>query len=284
MSVDAARAARPTLGRRGRLLKLTVVVPDLIISCLIGFVILAALPADVAVGFIASLLAISIVVASGRAEGLVVRTLHAARHPTAHEARRIAGPLRLVADRAGVADLSVLIGQAGERVTTAGRRHVILHPGVLDAHRAGRITDAEVTALIAHGVGRLRLGQPRVDLLVTLWTLPWDFIRGLVVGLGRQLAWVPLGRFAWQTRFVVGAIAVVLEAQAGRWPSPIVIAVFLTLSYLLPRWRNGYRRQLDRDAHYATIQIIWVWPSSSRALQHRNRLAEVQRFLSGPGC
>ncbi|WP_454228158.1 hypothetical protein [Propioniciclava flava] len=45
---------------------------------------------------------------------------------------------------------------------------------------------------------------------------------------------MPLGRFAWQTRFVVGAIAVVLEAQAGRWPSPIVIALFVAVSYLMP--------------------------------------------------
>jgi hypothetical protein len=246
--MDAAPNARTLPDLRLRLLKAAVVIPDLIISSLITFVLLAALPTDVAVGFIAGVLAISIVVASGRAEGLVVRTLHAARHPMVHEARRIAGPLRLVADRAGVNDLSVLIGHGGEPVTAAGRRHVILHPGVLDAHRAGRITDAEVTALIAHGVGLLRLGQPCVDLLVTLWTLPWDFIRGLVVGLGRQLAWVPLGRFAWQTRFVVGAIAVVLEAQAGRWPSPIVIALFVAVSYLMPRARAGWQRHLTVTA------------------------------------
>ena len=245
--MDAATAARPSLGRRGRLLKLAVVVPDLIISWLIGFVILAALPPDIALGFVTGLLAMSLVVASGRAEELAVRVLHAARRPTAVEALRIAGPLRLVADRSGVADLSVLIGRAGDPVTAAGCRHVILHPGVLDAHRAGRITDAEVAALIAHGVGRLRLGQPRFDLLVTLWTLPWDFIRGLFAGIAHHLAWVPLGRFAWQTRFVVGTIAVVLEAEAGRWPSPIVIAGFLALSYLMPRLRQAWQHQ-EREA------------------------------------
>ena len=79
--MGAAPTARTLPDLRLRLLKAAVVIPDLIISSLIGFVILAALPADVAVGFIASVLAISIVVASGRAEGLVVRTLHAARPP-----------------------------------------------------------------------------------------------------------------------------------------------------------------------------------------------------------
>lgn len=286
--MGAAPTARtlPDLRLRLRLLKAAVVIPDLTISGLITLVLLAALPPDIAVGFITGMLAISIVVASRRAEGLAVRVLHASRRPTPVEGQWVAQSLRRVAERSGLADLRVLIGQGDEPVSAAGRRHVILNREVVDAHRAGRITDAEVAALLAHGVGRLRLGQPRLDLLVNLWTLPWDFIRGLVVGLGRQLSWVPFGRLAWQTRFVVGSIAVVIEAQAGRWPSPIVIAVFLTLSYLLPRWRNGYRRQLDRHAHYAAIQIMSglsvaefiPCPSTSQSL------AEVEWFLSGPGC
>ena len=246
--MDAAPNARTLPDLRLRLLKAAVVIPDLIISSLITFVLLAALPTDVAVGFIAGVLAISIVVASGRAAGLVVRTLHAARHPMVHEARRIAGPLRLVADRAGVNDLSVLIGHGGEPVTAAGRRHVILHPGVLDAHRAGRITDAEVAVLIARGVGRLRLGQPRLDLLVTLWTLPWDFLRGLAQGIGRRLTWIPLVQFAWRTRFVVGIIAVVIETQEGRIMSAIIIATFISLTYVMPLAQRARANQLADQA------------------------------------
>ena len=242
--MGAALIARTLPDLRLRLLKAAVVIPDLIISSLITLVLLAALPADVAVGFIAGVLAISIVVASGRAEGLVVRTLHAARHPTVHEARRIAGPLRLVADRAGVADLSVLIGHGGEPVTAAGRRHVILHREVLDAHRASRITDAEITALIARGVGCLRLGRPRLDLLVTLWTLPWDFLRSLARGIGRRLTWIPLVQFAWRTRFVVGTIAVAIETQEGRVMSAIIIATFILLTYVMPLAQRAWEIRL----------------------------------------
>lgn len=206
--------------------------------------LLAALPRVLAVGFIAGMLVMSIVVVSGRAERLAVLILHGARRPTALEAGRIAGPLRLVADRSGLDDLSVLIGQGGEPVTAAGCQHVILHREVVDAHRAGQITDADVAAHFSRGVGRLVVGQPRLDLLVTLWTVPWDFIRGLAHGVGRHLAWVPLARLAWQTRFVVGTIAVVLETQAARWPSPVVIAVFLALSYLKPACRAAWERRL----------------------------------------
>ncbi len=129
---------------------------------------------------------------------------------------------------------------------------MILHREVVDAFRTGRLSDAEVATLLAHGVARLRCGQPRLDLLVTLWALPWELLRGVVAGVGRRLAWVPLGAFAWRTRFVVGTIAVILETQEGRWPSPIVLAVFIALSYLLPRWRHAWHRHLcqvaDRQA------------------------------------
>lgn len=238
----AATNAQSDAARRGRLLKAAVVIPDLTISGVLWLIAVALLPSEVAVGFLAGLLVISMVVASGAAESVVVRVLHAARRPTPFEAMRLYAPLQLVASRSGVADLRVLVSTLGGPVGGAGRRHVILHREVVDALRAGHLTDTEVAALLAHGVGRLRHGQPRFDLLVTLWTLPWELLRGAVAGAGRCLAWIPLVPFAWQTRFVVGTIAIVLETQAGRWPSPIVIAVFITLSYLMPRARHAWHR------------------------------------------
>ncbi|SMO41370.1 hypothetical protein [Propioniciclava tarda] len=259
MSADAP-VALPSMGFRGGLLKAAVVVPDLIISTLIGFVLLAASPADVAVGFLTVLLLVSLVIASGCAEGVAVRILYAAHQPIAREARHLAGPLRLVVNRSGRDDLRILFGGGGEAVSAAGRNHVILHRGIVDALIAGRISDAEAAALIAHGVGRLRLGQPRLDLLATLWTLPWDFLRGLFAGIGQRLSWVPLGRFAWQTRFVVGTIAVVLETQAGRWPSPIVIALFLALSYLMPLQRQAWQREQREAADHHAAELGFAEP------------------------
>lgn len=258
--MDAATIARPSPDLRLQLLKAAVVIPDLLISSLITFVALAALPTDIAVGFSAGMLVASIVVASGLAERLAVRILHAARRPTLPEELRLVGPLRLVIDRSGFEDLQVLIGHGDEPVSAAGHRHIILHREVLDAHSAGRITDAEVSALIAHGIGRLRLGQPRLDLLVILWTLPWDFLRGIIAGVGRQLSWVPLVHFAWRTRFFVGTIAVVLEAQAGRWPSPIVTTAFIVVSYLTPRLRAAQNRQVAATADRQAVALNFARP------------------------
>lgn len=273
--MDAALIAPRTPVRRGRLLKAAVVVPDLIISALLWLMGVSLIPLEVAVGFLASLLVISVGVASGAVEGLAVRLLHGARRPTPLEAGRLNAPLQVVASRSGMGDLRVLVSTLGEPVGCAGRRHVILHREVVDAFRAGNLSDAEVAALIAHGVGRLRHGQPRLDLLVTLWTLPWDFIRGFFGGVGRQLSWVPLGRLAWETRFVVGTIAVVLESQAGRWPSPIIIACFIVLSYLMPRARRAWRRHGTLAADTEAAELGFAGRARTHAALNHSRVGAV---------
>lgn len=282
--MDAAPSTPSAPVRRGRLLKAAVVVPDLIISGLLWLMGVALLPTEVAVGFLAGLLGISVGVASGAVEGLAVRILHAARRPTPLEAGRLHAPLHLVASRSGRADLRVLVSTLGEPVGCAGRRHVILHREVVDAFRAGHLCDAEVAALLAHGVGRLRHGQPRLDLLVTLGTLPREFLRGVVAGVGRRLAWVPLGAFAWRTRFVVGGIAVILETRAGRWPSPIVIAVFIALSYLMPRCRHAWHRHLCQaaDRHAAGLGLAEPLAWFLRRLPRDADLADRLDLLTGP--
>lgn len=281
--MNAAPTAPSATVRRARLLKVAVVVPDLIISGLLWLMVVALLPTEVAVGFLTGMLAISVVVASGAAEGLAVRILYAARRPTPFEAGRLEAPLQLVASRSGVEDVRVLVSTLGVPVGCAGRRHVILHREVVDAFRVGRLSDAEVAALLAHGVGRLRCGQPHLDLLVTLGTLPWELVRGVVAGVGRRLAWVPLGDFAWRTRFVVGSIAVILEAQAGRWPSPIVIAVFIALSYLLPRWRHAWRRHQCQvaDRHAAELGFPEPLAWFLRRLPRDADLADRLDLLTG---
>lgn len=251
--MNAALLARSGQPRsRGLLLKAAVVVPDVIISSLIGLVIIAALPAAGGFSVIAAGAVIAALLTAGLGEDTAVRILYDARRPTPTEAARLGVPWRILTTRVDTGGVQLRIVSRGPAVATAGPRHVLLARGVVDAYRAGQLTDGEVAALIAHGIGRLHHGHTRFDLLWVLWTWPWDFLRGLAVGVGRRLAWVPLVQFAWQTRYVVGTIAVVLEAHAGRWPSPIIIATFITLTYLMPRWGRAWERQLaDAADRYA---------------------------------
>lgn len=250
-TTPTAANATAGLDRRGRLLKAAVVIPDLTISGLITLVTLAAVPAPVGAGVFAGLVVASIAILSGRVEGLAVRVLHIAHRPATVQAARLERFGQQVATRAGLAGLRVLVSPVGGPVAGAGRRHVVLHQDVLDAHHTGHLTDNEIAGLIGHGVGLIRVGQPRLDLLIALWTLPWEFLRGLSSRIGHYCAWVPLVQFAWQTRLIVGTIAIILEAQARHWPTPIVIAAFITLSYLMPKSRQAWHHHLNTAANRA---------------------------------
>ena len=234
---------------RGLLLKTAIVAPDVISSSLIGLVIIAALPPAVGFGVTTALVAVGAVLAAGLGENTAVRILYGARRPTPTQAARLAVPLQIATSSADVTGVQLRIVTQGPPVSTAGRRFILLSHNFVDDYRAGRITVGEVAALIAHGIGRLRLGHTRFDLLWVFWTAQWDFIRGLFVGAGRRLAWVPLGRFAWQTRILVGVIAVVLETQAGRPAFATIIAAFITLTYLMPYWRRSWEQHLNEAVH-----------------------------------
>lgn len=246
-----ARPRRPA--PNGLLLKAAVVIPDVLISSLLWLAIIAALP--VTVGFAVTVLGIALgaLLAAGLGEDTVVRVLYRARRATTAEAARLAVAWRIATHPLDTDGVRLRIVNFGAHVATAGRHHVLLRRDVVDVHCANEINAHQVAALIAQGIGRLRHGHTRFDLLWTVWSIPWDMIRGLAHAIGRRLAWIPLVQFAWRTRFVIGTIAIVLEAQAGRWPSPVVIAAFLIFSYLIPYCRGAWDRRLcdasdDRNA------------------------------------
>lgn len=253
-----ARPRRPAPAPHGLLLKAAVVIPDVLISSLLWLVIIAALP--VTVGFVVTVVGIALgaLLAAGLGEDAVVRVLYRARRATPAEAPRLGVAWRIATHHLDADGVCLRIVNSGAPVATAGRRHVLLRRDVVAAYRANDLSAHQVAALIAQGLGRLRRGHTRFDLLWTVWTILWDLLRGLAHAIGRRLAWIPLVQFAWRTRIVVGMIAVVLEAQAGRWPSPIVIAGFIALSYLMPYCRGAMDRRLTRtsDRNVEDIAIV----------------------------
>ena len=245
---DPLGARPPRPAPHGLLLKAAVVIPDVLISSLLWLVIIAALPVTVGFAVTAVGIALGALLAAGLGEDAVARVLYRARRATPTEAPRLTVAWRIATHHLDADGVRLRIVAHGAPVATAGRRHVLLRRDVVAAYCANEINAHQVAALIAHGIGRLRHGHTRFDLLWTVWSIPWDLIRGLAHEIGRRLAWIPLVQFAWRTRFVVGTIAVVLEAQAGRWPSPIVIAGFIAFSHVLPRLRWLQAMHVDQSA------------------------------------
>lgn len=256
---DPLGARPPRPAPTGLLLKAAVVLPDVLISSLLWLVIIAALPTTAGFAVTVVGIALGALLAAGLGEDAVVRVLYRARRATPAEAPYLAVAWRIATHRLDADGVRLRIVTHGEPVATAGRHHLLLNHDVVAAYCANEISAHHVAALIAQGIGRLRHGHTRLDLLWTVWTIPWDFIRGLAYAIGRRLAWIPLVQFAWRTRFVVGSIAVVFEAQAERWPSPIVISGFIALSYLMPYCRGAWERHVA-DAADATV----VEPRSER--------------------
>ena len=244
----AAQRSQSGGATRGLLLKTAVVVPNALIGLMLSVVFLGLLPPVLALAVFCSGTVLSILLAAGIGESAAVRILHQARPLTPDETRRSAACLAIVT--AGTTPSSVQIRVATGRlpVRTAGPHHLVISPDVLDAHRHGRTTERQLATLLLQGVGRLRVGHTRLDLVWRLWTFPWDALRSAAVSIGRQLGWVPLTSFAWNVRLVVGALAVVLEAQAGRWPSSTTIAVVLALTYLMPLASRAWERHLKRES------------------------------------
>ncbi len=261
---DPIAARRPRPAPNSLLLKAAVVLPDAIISSLLWLVIIAALPPVVGFGVTVAGLAVAAVLAAGLGEDLTVQLLYRARRATPTEAPRLAVAWRLATHGLDADGVHLRIVTSGPPVGTAGRRHILLRRDVVDAYRANQVTARQVAAMIADGLGRLRHGHPRFDLLFTVWTIPWDFIQGVAYAIGRRLACLPLVQFAWRIRFVVGTIAVILETQAGRWPSPIIIGVFIVLSYLMPLWRRSWFRHLDGSATPTSLNVPFEQSTQSK--------------------
>ncbi|WP_342372515.1 hypothetical protein PCC79_16570 [Propioniciclava soli] len=245
----------------GLLLKAAVVVPELIIASLLWLVIIALLPPGA--GFVLTVggLIFAVVLAVGLGEDLTVRVLYRARRATPAEAQRLAAAWRIATHQLDADGVRLRIVSHGPPVSTAGRCHVLLRKDVVAAYCTNQVAAHQVAAMIAQGFGCLRHGHTRFDLLWTFWTIPWDLVRGLAHGIGRRLAWIPLVQFAWRIRLVVGSIAVILETQAGRWPSAIIIFAFIALSYVLPRSRSAWNEYVSARLSPSLHRRESRWPA-----------------------
>lgn len=230
------------------LLKAGATVPHLIASALISLVLWACLPATIGLGVLIVWLVVSGALAFGFLEGTAVRLLWHARPPSPAEASALASAWQQATTITDLTRLHLWVGGTAGPAFAAGPHHLVLAQRVVDHYRAGRLTRDDIGRLILNADGRRRRGYPRFDLLLAFWTWPWDLIRGFLLGVGRLLRWIPLVGFAWRIRFVVAAVAVTLETQEGRAQTALIIATFITLTYLTPACRRSWEQHLTGAA------------------------------------
>jgi len=258
--------------------------PGLVVSTVLTCMLGALLPPLPGLMLFVGGLALMVVLCAGGLERSAVRLLGHARGLSDAETAALAPAIALLCQKGigpPVVELYARDGEVGISAGAAGRRSVVVSSGLLQASLLGRLPADQAAGVIAAAVGRIRLGQTRVDVAVGFWTIPWQLVRAAWVAIAQTVGLFPLTRFAWRIRFVVAAVAVTQSVPDGRIAGGVVSAVFIALTYLAPRWQRQWdtRSQDDADRFVADHELgdalgrfLRQWPPERRTLERIHRL------------
>ncbi len=234
-----------------------------IVTCLVGAVL--PLPAGAAVFWAG--LGCAILLATGRAEGPAVRALLGARAPTPVELATLARALTLLCQHAMGPPLTQVWVAPGTRqvgAKGAGRRTVIVSAGLVRAIQDGHLPARQAAAVIAQAAALVRAGCTRSDLLICLWTLPWQLLHSLTHALARTVGQIPLTSLAWRLRFLVFAIAVAQTTREGHPGIAVLTLAIGALTWAAPRWEQAWRAEDEHRRDLTSRSGSGYRASSSR--------------------
>ena len=258
--------------------------PGLFVSTVLTCMVGALLPPLPGLTLFAGGLGLAAVLCAGGLEQPAVRLLGRARVLSEAEAAALAPAIALLCQKGlgpPAVGLYVRDGEVGIGAGAAGRHSVVVSAGLLQAAQMGQLPADQTAGVIAAAVGRIRLGQTRFDVAVEFWTIPWQLVRAFALAISKTVSWFPLAQFAWRIRFVVGAVAVVQSVADGRIAAGAVVAVFIALTYLAPRWQRRWdRRSQDNADRFVTehelgdalVRFLRRCPSELRTLERIHRL------------
>jgi hypothetical protein len=248
--------------------------PGLIVSTVLTCMIGALLPPLPGLTLFVGGLALTAVLCAGGLDRLAVRLLGRARGLSEAENAALAPAVNLYARDSDV----------GISAGAAGRRSIVVPAGLLHAAQLGQLPADQAAGVIATGVGRIRLGQTRFDVAVEFWTIPWQLVRAVFVAVAKTVGLFALTRFAWRIRFVVAMVAVAQSLPDGRIAGGVVVAVFIALTILAPRWQRQWdkRSQDDSDRFVADHELGEALGRFLRQCSPEPRTLERIHRLTGP--
>ena len=254
-----------------------------VLTCMVG----ALLPPLPGLTLFFGGLALTVVLCAGGLEQPAVLLLGRARAFSEAEAVALAPAIALLCQKGigpPVVELYAREGEVGISAGAAGRHGVVVSSGLLQAAQLGRLPADQAAGVIAAAVGRIRLGQTRFDVAVEFWTIPWQLVRAVCLGIARTVGCLPLTQFAWRIRCVVAAVAVVQSVADGRIAAGVVVAVFIALTYLAPRWQHQWDlcSQGDSDRFVAEHELGDSLGQFLRRCPPQPRTFERIHRLTGP--
>ena len=234
--------------------------PGLVVSTVLTCMVGALLPPLPGLTLFAGGLGLAAVLCAGGLEQPAVRLLGRARVLSEAEAAALAPAIALLCQKGigpPVVGLYARDGEVGICAGAAGRHSVVVSSGLLQAAQLGQLPADQAAGVIAAAVGRIRLGQTRFDVAVEFWTIPWQLVRAVCLAIAKTVGLLLLTQFAWRIRFVVAAVAVAQSVADGGIAEGLVVAAFIALTYLAPRWQRnwGMRSQNDSDRFVADHEL-----------------------------
>jgi hypothetical protein len=258
--------------------------PGLVVSTALTCMVGTLLPPLPGLTLFVGGLALTVALCAGCLERPAVLLLGQARGLSEAEAAALAPAIALLSQKGlgpPAVDLYARDGEVGISAGAAGRRSVVVSAGLLHAAQLGQLPADQATGLITAAVARIRLGQTRFDIAAEFWTIPWQLVRAVCVAVAKTVGLFPLTRFAWRIRFVVATVAVAQSLPDSRIAGGVVVAVFIALTYLAPRWQRQWdiRSQDDSDRFVADHEFgealgrfLQRGPPEPRTLERIHRL------------
>jgi Zn-dependent protease with chaperone function len=254
-----------------------------VLTCMVGALLAPLAGLTLFVGG----LALTVVLCAGGLERPAVRLMGHARDFSEAEAAALAPAMALLCQKGlgpPVVDLYARDGELGIGAGAVGRHSVVVSAGLLWACQLGQLPADQAAGVIAAEVGRIRLGQTRFDVAVDFWTIPWQLVRAVCLAIAKTVGLFPLTRIAWRIRFVVAAVAVAQSVADGRIAAGVVVAMFIALTYLAPRWQRHWdkRSQDDSDRFVADHELGDALGRFLRRYPPEWRTLERIHHLTGP--
>jgi hypothetical protein len=261
--------------------------PGLFVSTVLTCMVGALLPQLAGLTLFVGGLALMVVLCAGGLERPAVRLLGRARVLSEVEAAALAPAIALLCQKGlgpPAIDLYARDGEVGICAGAAGRRSVVVSAGLLQAAQLGQLPADQAAGVIAATVGRIHLGQTKFDVAVEFWTIPWQLVRAVCLAIAKTVGLFPLTRFAWRVRFVVAAVAVAQAVADGRIAGGVVVAVFIALTYLAPRWQRqwDFRSEDEADRFVADHELGDTLGRFLRRCPPETRTLERIHRLTGP--
>lgn len=250
-----------------------------LITCVVGALVH---PVAGAALFVVGLVTFGVLL-SGHGESLFVRVLARARKPRDYALAALRPAIAVLEELDLVSppvQLLVRDGQTGVRVCAVGRRTVVISQGLVEAIANGRIRPDEAAALLAHAIGRIRLGQSRYDVALEFWMLPYGLLQSVARGVGRVIGWFPMAAFAWRVRFITGAVALVQGFTDGQAAFGLIGAGVVALSYAVP-WAEQRAGLSGEDEADRFVAAAGLGDALCRFLERGRRSPRVLQRVHG---